>query len=59
MLEENGLGYILGDFFTSSSGHPVCIRAARFLSVQHTKTGKNIPNDNKIYQMAIKYFQWP
>jgi hypothetical protein len=27
--------------------------------VQHTKTGKNIPNDHKIFQMAIKYFQWP
>jgi hypothetical protein len=21
--------------------------------------GENIPNDHKIYQMAIKYFQWP
>jgi hypothetical protein len=20
---------------------------------------ENIPNDHKIYQMAIKYFQWP
>jgi hypothetical protein len=27
--------------------------------IQHTKTGKNLPNDYKIYQMAIKYFQWP
>jgi hypothetical protein len=27
--------------------------------VQRTKTGENIPNDHKIYQMAIKYFQWP
>jgi hypothetical protein len=33
-------------------------RVARFF-VQDTKTGKNIPNDHKIYQMAIKYFQWP
>jgi hypothetical protein len=23
-LQKNGLGYILGDFFTNSSGHPVC-----------------------------------
>jgi hypothetical protein len=28
---------------------------ARFFSVQHTKTGNNIPNDNKMYQMATKY----
>jgi hypothetical protein len=27
--------------------------------VQHSKMGKNIPNDHKIYQMAVKYFQWP
>jgi hypothetical protein len=34
-------------------------RAARFFLVQYTKTGENIPNDNKIYQMDKKYFQWP
>jgi hypothetical protein len=33
------------------------IRVARFFLVQNTKAGKNIPNDDKIYQMAIKYFQ--
>jgi hypothetical protein len=27
--------------------------------VQNTKTGRNIPNDHKVYQMAIKYFKWP
>jgi hypothetical protein len=27
--------------------------------VQNTKTGENIPNGHKLYQMAIKYFQWP
>jgi hypothetical protein len=27
--------------------------------VQHTKTGTNIPNDHKIFPMAITYFQWP
>jgi hypothetical protein len=25
--------------------------------VQNTNTVKNIPNDHKIYQMAIKHFQ--
>jgi hypothetical protein len=30
-------------------------RVARFFVVQHTKTGKNLPNDHKIYKMAIKY----
>jgi flavorubredoxin len=26
--------------------------------VQHAKTGKNIPNDHKINQMATKYTEW-
>jgi hypothetical protein len=30
------------------------VRVARFVLVQNTKTGKNIPKDNKIYQMATK-----
>jgi hypothetical protein len=34
-------------------------RVARFFLVQHTKTGKNLQNDQKIYQMAINFFQWP
>jgi hypothetical protein len=29
-------------------------RVARIFLMQHTKTGKNIPNDHKIYQMALK-----
>jgi hypothetical protein len=29
-------------------------RVARFFSVQHTKMGRNIPNDHKMYKMAIK-----
>jgi hypothetical protein len=32
----------------------LCIRVARFFSVQHTKTGKNVPKRGKIYQVAIK-----
>jgi hypothetical protein len=35
------------------------IRVARFFSVHYTKSGKNIPNDHKIYQMAIKTTKWP
>jgi hypothetical protein len=34
-------------------------RVARFFMVQHTKTGENIPNNHKIYQMAIKYAKRP
>jgi hypothetical protein len=34
-------------------------RVARFFLVQNTKMGKNVPNYQKIYQMAITYFQWP
>jgi hypothetical protein len=29
------------------------VRVVRFFSVQYTKTGKNIPNYRKMYQMAI------
>jgi hypothetical protein len=32
---------------------------ARFFLVQNKKTGRNIPNDHKMHQMAIRYFQWP
>jgi hypothetical protein len=35
------------------------LRVARFFLVQHTKTGENIPNNHKIYQMARKYTRWP
>jgi hypothetical protein len=34
-------------------------RVARFFFVQHTKTGKNIPNNHKIYQIATKYTKLP
>jgi hypothetical protein len=30
-------------------------RVARFYLVQHTKTGKNIPNHHKIYHVPEKY----
>jgi hypothetical protein len=36
-----------------------CSRVARFFLVQHTKTGKNVPNNHKIYQMATKHTKWP
>jgi hypothetical protein len=29
-------------------------RVARFSLVQHTQTGKYVPNGHKIYQMAVK-----
>jgi hypothetical protein len=34
-------------------------RVARFFFAQHTKTGKNIQNNLKIYQMTTKYTKWP
>jgi hypothetical protein len=41
-------------------------KVARFFSVQHTKTGKNIfndqqnvPNWHKLYHLAIKLTKWP
>jgi hypothetical protein len=33
-------------------------RVARFFLVQHNKTGENIPNCYKMYQMAIKNYQF-
>jgi hypothetical protein len=30
-------------------------RVARFFLVHGTKTGKNVPNEHKMYQMAIQY----
>jgi hypothetical protein len=30
-------------------------RVARFFWEQHTKTGRNMPNGPKIYQIAVKY----
>jgi hypothetical protein len=30
-------------------------RVARFFLVQQTKTGKNVPNDQKIHQIAIRF----
>jgi hypothetical protein len=32
----------------------VCVRVARLFLLQHTKMGKNIPNNQEIYQMSIK-----
>jgi hypothetical protein len=48
-----GLPVILKDaeFSVSDTVEP---RLARFFSIQHTKTGKNIPNGNKMYQTAKK-----
>jgi hypothetical protein len=42
-----------------SPGRPLHSSVARFLLVQYTKTGENIPNNHKIYQKATKYTKWP
>jgi hypothetical protein len=33
-FDKNGLCYILGDFFTNSSGHPVCIFERKELDIE-------------------------
>jgi hypothetical protein len=38
-------------FFRARTGLPDFARS------KHTKTGKNVPNDHKIYQMASKYIK--
>jgi hypothetical protein len=35
------------------------IRVARFFLLHDTKTGKNVPNEHKMYQIVIKYPKWP
>jgi hypothetical protein len=39
----------------------ICIpsKVARFFLVQHTKTVKNLPNDNNIYLISTKNFKHP
>jgi hypothetical protein len=37
----------------------VRLRVARFFLVHDTKTGKNVPNENKIYHRVIKYPKAP
>jgi hypothetical protein len=73
ILTKKGLDYILGDFSRNSSGHPasflrlsfnlcqfLATRVARSLcNTKHTKTGKNIPKDLKLHQMAIHCIEWP
>jgi hypothetical protein len=34
-------------------------RVARFFVVQNTKTGKNLSNYHKLYQMSLKYNKTP
>jgi hypothetical protein len=34
-------------------------RIARLFLVHDTKTGKNVPNENKMYRIVIKYSKWP
>jgi hypothetical protein len=34
-------------------------RVARFFWVHDTKTGKNVTNEHKRYQMVITYPKWP
>jgi hypothetical protein len=59
ILTKHRLGYISGDFFTDSSGHPaskthgleVVSRVARF-------SLSKIPKREKIYQITTKYTKW-
>jgi hypothetical protein len=44
-------------FVTCSTVQP--FRVARFFIVHFTKTGENIPNDHRIYQIAIKSTKLP
>jgi hypothetical protein len=43
---------------TAANGNLNKGQGCQIFLVQNTKTGKILPNYHKIYQMAIKYFQW-
>jgi hypothetical protein len=45
---ENFIGTIAGE-----------CRVARFFLEHDTKTGKNVPNEHKMYRMVIKYPKYP
>jgi hypothetical protein len=47
-LTKNGLGYLLGDFFTNSSGHPGRKIAAHF----------SMKNADKIFEHAQQFFSF-
>jgi hypothetical protein len=58
-FDNECVGLLFGQYFQKLIWSPWS-RVARFFLVQHTKkTGKNIPKDHKLYQMAIKYNKWP
>jgi hypothetical protein len=50
---------VLLNFRTMVKRRKVLVRVARFFLVQKTKTGENLPEDHKIYQMAKNYTKWP
>jgi hypothetical protein len=62
------LSYLfLSDRFRFLANVIFSFRVARFFMLKHTKTGENIPNNQKIpipnghkvYQKAAKYTKWP
>jgi hypothetical protein len=54
--ETGARGGLVSEAENGNSG--VSPRVARFFLVKLTKTGKNVPNDRNLYQMAIKYTKW-
>jgi hypothetical protein len=65
-LAKYGLGFILGDFFTTASGHTdqkermslggrLLLRIARFILVHDTITGENVPKEHEMYPMVITH----
>jgi hypothetical protein len=47
--------YLEAVSYVSQAGRRHDTRVARFFLVHDTKTGKNVPNEHKMYQMVIKY----
>jgi hypothetical protein len=56
MVLHRFVSHYIITYYLPSGKKVTFYRFARVFVVQHTKMGKNTPNDHKIYQIAIK---WP
>jgi hypothetical protein len=57
IFDKAALGFVLGDFFTNTSGHPGMKgrgQGCQIFSTTSDQNGQSIPIDAKMYQMDIK-----
>jgi hypothetical protein len=54
LLDLKHFSHVPNHGYGTDGANPT-IRVARFFVVQHTETGKKLPNNHKINQMATQY----